>query len=115
MMQSGTSLMSNGVRDWLVQRFTAVILGLYFIFLFFFFAFHPHLTFAQWQSLFANPWMKIFSLLALIGLVGHSWVGIWTVITDYLKPAFVRMLFVGLMAIALIAYIAWGIEILWRI
>jgi len=114
MIQSATSLTSSGLRDWLVQRVTAVILGLYFIFLFIFFAIHPHLNYEQWQNLFANPWMKIFSFLALLSLAGHSWVGIWTVLTDYIKPIAIRLVLEMVMALALIIYLVWGIVILWR-
>lgn len=115
MMESGTSLTSTGLRDWIVQRVTAVILGLYFIFLLGFFALHPHLSYEQWQTLFAHPGMRIFSFLALVSLVGHSWVGIWTVLTDYVRFTFIRLILEVLMAVALIGYLVWGIEILWRI
>lgn len=114
MMQSATSLTSSGLRDWLIQRISAVILGLYVIFLAIYFVTHSHISFEQWQTLFANPWMRIFSLLALLSLAAHSWVGIWTVLTDYVKPIYIRLILEILMVIALIAYIVWGIEILWK-
>lgn len=114
MMQTATGLTSSGLRDWIVQRISAVVLGFYFIFLLMYFAMHPHVTYGAWQTLFAHPGMKIFSFLALLSLVGHSWVGIWTVLTDYVKCTAGRLLLEVTMGLALIYYLVWGIEILWK-
>ena len=38
----------------------------------------------QWHALFSANWMRIFSLLALVALSVHAWVGMWTISTDYL-------------------------------
>jgi succinate dehydrogenase / fumarate reductase membrane anchor subunit len=114
MIQSATSLTSSGLRDWLVQRVSAVILAAYFIFLLAYFILHPHLQYAGWQQLFACNLMRIFTLLALLSLVGHSWIGIWTVITDYIKCAWARLLLEVILILALLGYLFWGIEILWR-
>lgn len=114
MMQTAMGLTSSGLRDWIVQRISAVILGLYFIFLMIYIAMHPHLSYAVWQALFAHPAMKIFSFLALLSLVGHSWVGIWTVLTDYVKCTAARLCLEVLMGLALICYLVWGVDILWK-
>lgn len=108
-----TSLTRNGLRDWLVQRVSSIILAVYVLFLLGYWISHPHLDFYSWQSLIANPWMRLFSLLALLSLVLHAWVGMWTIATDYLKPICVRMVFLVAMIVALITYFFWGIEILW--
>lgn len=115
MMLSVSSLTSTGLRDWLAQRFTAIVLGLYFIFLIGFFMAHHGLTFDQWQKLFANPTMRVFSFLALLSLVGHSWVGIWTVLTDYVRHTGTRLFLETLLVLSLFAFLAWGIEIMWGI
>lgn len=115
MMQSATSLTSSGLRDWMVQRVTAVVLGLYFIFLIGYFACHPHLAYSDWQALFANPLMRIFTFLALLSVVGHAWVGMWTVFTDYIHNTAVSIIVQALMILALLSYLAWGVAILWRI
>jgi succinate dehydrogenase / fumarate reductase membrane anchor subunit len=110
-----TSLTRNGLRDWLVQRVSAVILAAYTVFLLGFIIFHPGLDFYTWQLLFANNWMRIFSLLALLSLVGHAWVGMWTIVTDYIKQAGLRLVVQVAIILALIVYLFWGIEILWGI
>lgn len=114
MMQSATSLTSTGLRDWLVQRVSAVVLAAYFIFLLVFFILHPQLQYSAWQQLFASNWMRVFTFLALLSLIAHSWVGIWTVLTDYIKCTWARLLLEVVLILALLGYLFWGIEILWR-
>ena len=114
MIQSATSLTTSGLRDWLVQRVSAVVLAAYFIFLLAYFILHPQLQYPAWQQLFACNWMRVFTFLALLSLIGHSWVGIWTVLTDYIKCAWGRLLLEVILILALLGYLFWGIEILWR-
>jgi succinate dehydrogenase / fumarate reductase, membrane anchor subunit len=122
MVTNITSLGSNGVLDWLVQRSSAIILLAYFVFLAFYVGTHPDLTYLQWQGLFASMWMRGFSILALISLCAHSWVGLWTISTDYLTRTFVgraatviRLGFQLACLLVLFAYVVWCVKILWSI
>ena len=120
MVKTATSFGRNGVADWIIQRFTAVILGAYFIFLAAFFVTHPDLDFATWQNLFAQLWMRVFSLLALLSIVAHGWIGLWGVLTDYVtermmgsKAVALRLVVLAAYAVVSFACLVWGIEILW--
>jgi len=108
-----TSLTRNGVRDWLVQRITSLVLAAYILFLLGFLIFTPDIGFFAWQGLFTNIYMQVFTVLALLSLVWHAWIGMWTIATDYIKPYCIRLAFVVLMIIALFAYFVWGLIILW--
>jgi succinate dehydrogenase / fumarate reductase, membrane anchor subunit len=104
---------SNGVSDWIIQRLTGVVLALYFIFLLGIFFFSGKISFEMWRQLFAHPFVQIFSLFALISLLLHAWVGIWTILTDYVSCSCLRFtLHVTLIGI-LFFYLIWGIKILW--
>ncbi|MFN7096449.1 MAG: succinate dehydrogenase, hydrophobic membrane anchor protein, partial [Gammaproteobacteria bacterium] len=83
MVRNATSYSSNGLRDWLVQRVSAVVLGVYFLFLLVVIISHPGIDYASWQGLFAQIWMKVFTLIVLLSLFAHAWIGVWTVLTDY--------------------------------
>lgn len=109
------SLTGLGLRDWMVQRISSVVLALYILFLLGFIIFHPNMQFLDWYELFENPWFRIFSILALLSLVLHAWVGMWTITTDYLKVTWVRLVIETLIILSLIAYLAWGIEIIYSI
>lgn len=116
MVKSATSLTRSGLRDWIVQRVSAVIIGLYVIFLTSFILFHPQLNFMVWQLLFCHPLMQIFSFLTLVAIVLHAYIGMWTIATDYLtRYTWMRMLFLVLVWLALLAFLAWGAVILYRL
>ncbi|MCW5590168.1 MAG: succinate dehydrogenase, hydrophobic membrane anchor protein [Legionellales bacterium] len=110
---SVTSLTRNGMRDWIIQRVTAIILALYVIYFFAYFITHPHVDYSQWHSLFQCTWMRYFSFFALVSIVLHSWIGIWTVLTDYVKCYHFRLLLNVVVWLALVSYLVFGIEILW--
>ena len=109
------SLTGNGLRDWLVQRFSAVVLAGYVFVLLRFFFIHPHVDFTTLRNYFATSWMQVFTLVALFSLTLHAWVGIWTVITDYIKPAVIRFTIQAFVILLCVIYFFWGIEILWRV
>ncbi len=103
----------SGSRDWLVQRFSAVFLAIYTIFLFAFIVMHPDFAYEQWQSLFSSRIMQLSTLFALLCIAAHAWIGLWTVLTDYVKPILIRYILQSLILLALFVYVVWGIFILW--
>lgn len=115
MVGNVTSLTNNGLRDWLIQRVTAIVLAIYSLMLLRFFYHHPGMSYDTWRALFVPLWMKILSLLTLISLVLHAWIGIWTVSTDYVKATKLRLPLQVIIALALLSLIVWGVEILWSV
>lgn len=91
MVTNVTSLTGNGLKDWLIQRVTALYFAVYSIFLLGFLLLHPLLNYEQWAALFHHTGFKIASMLALLALSLHSWIGIWTVTTDYVKCTVMRI------------------------
>lgn len=113
MVKNVTSLSRSGLRDWLTQRFSAIIIGAYIIFLAAFILLHPHLTFTMWQHLFSYTLMRIITIIVLLAIMLHAYIGMWTISTDYLKNTVVRLLFQIVVFIALVAFLIWGLMILW--
>ena len=104
-----------GMRDWLAQRVSAVLLALYTLVLLVALLFTPELNYGSWAGLFASGWMKVLTLLALLSLMYHAWIGVRDIFMDYIKPTGVR-LFVQILAIlALVGYGCWAVLILWRV
>ena len=119
-MISVTNLSRNGLRDWLIQRITSVILAVYFFLVLGYIICHPGLDYITWMQLFSNDGMKIFTLLALFSLVFHGWIGVWTIITDYFsnhvqrkRALGTRLLLQIFFALLLVVYLFWGIQIIW--
>lgn len=105
----------SGLLDWIVQRCTAIIIGVYAIFLIVYFLDHPLLTYADWQDLFTHAWMRIATVMVLISVLWHAWIGLWTVFTDYVKVKPLRLLLEILVLLLLLAYFIWLLEILWQL
>jgi len=121
MRNSATSFSRSGLADWLVQRVSAYILALYFVVVVgFLICSGDGLAYAYWHAFMTCTAMRIFSLLALLALAAHAWVGLWTVLTDYVterqmgaKAAVIRLFLQTGMAICIFVYVVWGIQILW--
>lgn len=113
MVTSVTNLGRTGAFDWLMQRVSAVVLAIYTLFLAGYVLASPDLDYAQWAGLFDQFWMRAFSLLALISVGLHAWVGLWTITTDYIKPTAFRFVVQALCGLIMFIYLVWGVEILW--
>ena len=115
MVSNVLGLTNNGLRDWVIQRVSAVVLAAYMIFLVgFCIALYP-VNFIVWQGLFMTLPMKIFTLLALLSLVLHAWIGMWTVLTDYIKNTALQITLMMGIILSLLACFIWGIFIVWGI
>ena len=122
MVTNVTNLSRSGLYDWMAQRVSAVVLAAYFLFLLGYMVASPDLGYAQWHALFFQNWMRIFSLMALVALCAHAWVGMWTISTDYLTSmalgrwaTAVRFLFQAVCGMAMFVVFVWGVQILWGV
>src|ERR1700722_20211834 len=103
MVKTVLSVTHQGLRQWAMQRFSAIFMAIYFIGLFSFLFTHSGLSFAEWHGLFAQEWMKVATILIIFLLLYHTWIGMWTVFTDYVKPFVLRALIEVLVLLMLAA------------
>lgn len=113
MVTSVTNLGRSGPYDWMVQRVSAVVLALYTAFLVGLVLFTDNLDYAVWSSIFEQTWIRIFTLLALVALGAHAWIGLWVVTTDYVKNGLGRFLVQAACAVVMFVYLVWGVQTLW--
>lgn len=113
MVNNITSLTGNGLKDWLIQRVTAVYFAAYSLFIMIFLLVHPQLNYQAWHALFSNTLMQIASMGALFVVSLHAWVGIWTVTTDYMKCTVLRLSVQMVVILWLLCQFTWGLMILW--
>ncbi len=115
MVKSVLSTSHQGVRDWVIQRVSAILMAVYSVGLALYFICHPDLTYSEWHDMFSQDWVKIATLLFLISLLFHAWVGMWTIFTDYIKPYILRSVLNLLTLLMLVACFMWGVLILWSV
>lgn len=102
-----------GLRDWLVQRATAVIMALYsLLFLVVMLVVRPG-SYEAWHSIFAHGLMKAASFLFLLSLCWHAWIGVRDIWMDYVKPLGLRLTLHVATASLLIVCAGWSAKILW--
>jgi succinate dehydrogenase / fumarate reductase, membrane anchor subunit len=103
-----------GLRDWLAQRITAVIMAVYTVIVLVVILGGVPITYAVWKDLFAQGWMRVATLLFMACLAWHAWVGMRNILMDYIKPEGLRLsLQVGILLV-IASYMGWTIQILWR-
>jgi succinate dehydrogenase / fumarate reductase membrane anchor subunit len=122
MVKSVTSLGRSGLSDWLLQRVSALIMSAYLIFMVGFFILNPSPSYEQWSGLHSSLAMRIFSLLTILSIAAHAWIGIWCVLTDYItvrligpKATPIRMFLQLAMIAVILFYVVWTLDILWGI
>ncbi len=102
-----------GLKDWLMQRVTAVLMVIYLLLLAsVVFVIAPQ-DYAAWKSVFNFQWMRIASFVFFICLFWHAWVGIRNVLMDYVHATAIRLTLQIAVIIALVFYLVWAAEILW--
>jgi succinate dehydrogenase / fumarate reductase membrane anchor subunit len=115
MVKSVLSVNHQGLRDWVIQRVSAVIMAIYSFGMMLFFLTHSNMDFVDWRMLFNHTWMKVATILFVISLLFHAWVGMWTIFTDYVKFAWLRFILHVLVFFALVACFFWALQIVWGI
>ena len=103
-----------GLRDWLAQKITAVIMAVYSVIALIVLLSGVPLSFVVWKDLFSQGWMRVATLLFMVSLAWHAWVGVRDILMDYVKLAGLRLALEVLVLLTIAAYVGWTIQILWR-
>ena len=103
-----------GLRDWLAQKITAVIMAVYSVIALIVLLSGVPLSFVVWKDLFSQGWMRVATLLFMVSLAWHAWVGVRDILMDYVKHDGLRLALQVLTVLLVAGYASWTIEILWR-
>lgn len=102
-----------GLRDWLIQRISAVVMAMYCLFLAVYLLMQPRLDYDIWTGLFSSMLFRTFTLLFLMCLFYHAWIGIRGIVMDYVRSAGVRLGIHVLVILVSLLYTIWSVQILW--
>ncbi len=101
-----------GLKAWLIQRLSAVYLGLFGLYLVLYFSFAPPQDHAQLVAWARSPLVALGLLVFIPLLLAHAWVGIRDVLIDYVKPIGPRIGLLSLMALMFLASGLWALQAL---
>ena len=105
-----------GLRDWLSQRVTAVLMVLFTLLLLaqVIFTSGP-IGYEAWAGIFAAQWMKVLTFSVIVALAWHVWVGMRDIWMDYIKPVGLRLSLQVFTIVWLVGCAGWAIQVLWRL
>ena len=104
-----------GLRDWLMQRITAVLMALFTLALLLQVVFGGPIGYDSWAGIFSRQWMKVLTFVVILSLAWHAWVGMRDVWMDYIKPVGVRLLAQVFTLVWLVGCAGWAVQVLWRL
>lgn len=115
MVTTQATLKRDGVQDFVSLRTSALIIAAFFIYMAWFFISTPTVTFDVWHGLFSSVGMKVFTLAALISIMVHVRIGLWQVLTDYVKVPRTRSVLQFVLNLIAFVYVAVGLFVLWGV
>lgn len=104
-----------GLRDWLAQRITAVLMALFTLALLVQALMPGALGYDRWAAIFSQQWMKVLTFVTILSLTYHAWVGVRDIWMDYIKPVGIRLALQVFSIVWLLGCAGWAIQVLWRL
>ena len=107
----------RGLVDFIAQRLTAVIIGIYVIHLSVIFVLNGDMDYVAWRSYFTSGYSLLLSSLTVLAIVIHAWIGMWTVGTDYIRgqgaAKALRTTYQLVIGTALLVFLIWTLSLIW--
>lgn len=104
-----------GLRDWLLQRVTAVVMLVYTIGLLAFLVLAAQTSYEGWKALFDCTWVRVLSTVTVIALLLHAWVGVRDIWMDYVQPLGLRLALHVVTILWLLGSFIYAIKVVWGV
>ena len=104
-----------GLRDWLAQRITAVLMALFTIAVLVQVLLPGPLGYDRWAGIFSSQWMKVLTFVTIVSLLYHAWVGMRDIWMDYIQPVGIKLVLQVFTIVWLVGCAGWAVQVLWRL
>ena len=105
-----------GMRDWLSQRVTAVLMAVFTVVLLLQLLFvQGPIGYDAWAGIFSAQWMKVLTFVVVVSLAYHAWVGMRDIWMDYVKPVGLRLVLQVATIGWLVGCAGWAVQVIWRL
>ncbi len=104
-----------GMRLWLSQRLTALVMAAYIVLLAVLLLVFRPASFTAWHAFISPIWFRLATLLFFMSLFMHAWLGVADVLKDYVFNKTLRAYMQIAVDIVLVGYLFWLMFILWNI
>lgn len=106
----------NGVKEWIFQRISNVLIFVFTAFYIFTLLTMPEVNYESWVDLHSGTWFKVYASITLVVVMLNSILAGWQIGTDYTQkvpvPGF-EPLFHVFYTVVTIGFLGFGIYILW--
>lgn len=106
-----------GLVDFILQRLSAVVIAIYMIHLVIIFSLNSDMDYVAWREYFKSGYALILASLAVISIVIHGWIGLWTIGTDYIRSngamSRLGLAYQVAVVVVLVAYLFWALSLIW--
>ena len=105
----------RGLDMWLLQRASALYMVVFLVVFLLLFLMAGPMNFETWRGFFVPMAMKVGSLLFVMALLVHAWIGLREIFIDYVHFLVVRLgLYLAFGALYL-GCLVWTVDILWSV
>lgn len=104
-----------GLGGWLAQRVTAVVMAAYTVLFVGVLLGMSPVDYGTWKAVFSQGWLRLATLVFIVSVLLHAWVGVRDVLMDYVRHAGLRLTLQVIVILALVGFGGWGLQILWRV
>jgi succinate dehydrogenase / fumarate reductase membrane anchor subunit len=104
-----------GLRDWLAQRVTGVVMAVYTVIMLINIFGGATASAEAWRATMSGGFMRFITFLFIISLSYHAWVGVRDIWMDYVKCAAMRLTLHVLTILTLVGVAGWATQIIWRL
>jgi succinate dehydrogenase / fumarate reductase membrane anchor subunit len=103
-----------GLRDWLAQRLTAVVMALYTLLMLVAVPIGAG-SYEAWRGLMSHGLIRFATFVFILSLCYHAWVGVRDIWMDYVKSTALRLTLHVLTILFLVGNAGWATQIIWRL
>jgi len=103
---------AQGLRAWLLQRFTAIYLAAYLVSVLAYSALRDSWSYSEWRAWLGQPGMGVGTALFALAILLHVWVGIRDILIDYIHAVWLRLLLMAASALVLLTSLLWIVRAL---
>jgi len=96
----------------MLQRISAIYLGTFLVYFVARLLLNQPLTAAAWHAWITHPVMRIASAGFILALLTHVWVGMRSILLDYITPIALRLVLLALIGLILGSCGLWALQIL---
>jgi len=102
----------HGLHTWILQRFSAIYLGVFLVYFVTQLLLGQQWTAPAWHAWITHPVMRIASVGFILALLAHAWVGMRDIVLDYITHLGLRLVIFTLIGLVLGGCGLWALHVL---